>query len=788
MGRVEASLRALIEQAWSARYREPQRLRALGAALVAAAPAGSVAQAWGAWHLALGLRAAGEKDAGAAALAQAESGFAQHAYAPGQRVCRALRALPLVAEGRGAEAEELTGELGDWPQGPASDVLGAYAAQFALFARAMARSAAGRWDDALRDRYAAVQHARATGDDGAIANALAELASVQADLSNAEDALALATEAEHHGERAGRTAAWLQAAFNRLAALLTLQRLAEAASVADTLLPHVEQMHPRNREPAWILLARARLHAGDAAQAQRLLDRSVQDRVVGMQAEWTIAQAELHLQRGGEPALRAARDLCEAFLTQPVEGQRATGPDDLLLLHRVAALAHERLGDPAGALRHARAEQVLAGQVIGRAARARRVALDIEHQLSQERSQRQEAQRRQHASEAERERLDALNAALGEANAAKTRFLAAASHDLRQPVQALALNMAALELEAVTPAQGQLVQRMGRSLQALTQMFDVLLDISRLDAGIVPVALQPVSLRALLVRLRDDVAATAALRGLQVRLRLPAGLAACMTLSDPVLLERCLRNLLDNAVKYTPQGELLLALRARAGGWQLEVWDTGIGMTPDVQAKAFDEFYQADNPARDRARGLGLGLAIVQRLARLLGHGLHLQSRPGHGTRVALQLPRLDEPAAQALPAAAPQEAADGPLRVAVVDDDAEVRDSLSALLQRWGHMVLAGADEVDVLQAWRASGGAPVQAVLTDLRLRGGRDGLAVVSALRAAWGPELPALVITGDVAPDRLQLLRDSGLAWLPKPVMPMRLRGWLQQATQRQLPQA
>jgi CheY-like chemotaxis protein len=117
---------------------------------------------------------------------------------------------------------------------------------------------------------------------------------------------------------------------------------------------------------------------------------------------------------------------------------------------------------------------------------------------------------------------------------------------------------------------------------------------------------------------------------------------------------------------------------------------------------------------------------------------------------------------------------------VAVVDDDAEVRDSLGALLQRWGHEVLAGADDAAVLQAWQAGGCQPVQALITDLRLRGSLDGLQVVSALRRAWRLDLPALVITGDVAPERLQLLRDSGLAWLPKPVMPMRLRGWLNQA--------
>jgi signal transduction histidine kinase/CheY-like chemotaxis protein len=789
MGRVDTALRALIEQAWATRYRQPQRLHVLGAALTEAAPPHSVAWAWGAFHQALGLRAAGDKAAEAHAAAQAEAAFALHGDAAGQRVCRVLAALPLLPQGQGAQAEALIGDLGDWPAGPAASVLEAHAAQFSLFARAHARSVAGRWDDSLRDRYAALQQARATGDDGAIAHALADLASAQADLFNADDALALATEAEQRGEAAGRTAAWLQAAFNRLAALQALERHEEAAAAAERLLPDVDALHERNRESALLLLARARLHGGDAAQAQQLLDRSVQVREVGMRAEWTLVQAELWLHQGHHQGLQAARDLCEAFLAEPADGRRADSPDDLRQLHRAAAQAHEQLGDTASALRHVRVEQALTAQVNSRAARAQRLALDIQHQLSQERWQREQAQQRQQASEAERARLDEVNSALEAANLAKTRFLAAASHDLRQPVQALALNMAALEQEDVTPAQGQLVQRMGRSLQALGQMFDVLLDISRLDAGIVPVAAQPLDLRPLLLRLHDEVSATAAARGLQLRLHLPRRMAAAsaplLTQTDPVLLERCLRNLLDNALKYTPQGTVLLALRPaqRGSAWGLQVWDTGIGMTPEVQARVFDEFYQAHNPERDRARGLGLGLAIVQRLAQLLGHGLELRSRAGRGTRLQLTLPR----AAAASVAAAAQASSIAPaapcMCLVVMDDDADVREGLVAVLERWGHTVVSGADHLAVLQHWREGGRPMVQAIVSDLRLRGSLTGVQAVAALRQAWSDRrtaalpVPALVITGDVAPERLQLLRDSGLPWLPKPVMPMRLRSWL-----------
>lgn len=332
---------------------------------------------------------------------------------------------------------------------------------------------------------------------------------------------------------------------------------------------------------------------------------------------------------------------------------------------------------------------------------------------------------------------------------------------------------------------------MGRSLQALGRMFDVLLDISRLDAGAMPVAAQPMPLRPLLQRLHDELAGVAAARGLMLRLWLPAhGRDRCTTCTDPVPLERCLRNLLDNAIKYTRRGGVLLALRPRrAGGapsvqygrgvhWQVQVLDTGIGMTPEVLARAFDEFYQADNPERDRARGLGLGLPIVQRLVRLMGHELAWHSEAGRGTRAVLTLPALEATDAAAPPLPAPPPAAAGSC-VAVLDDDAEVREGLQAVLERWGHTVLAAADDEALVRSWRACGSPRMHAIVTDLRLRGTLTGVAAVAALRRAWAADVPALVITGDVAADRLQLLRASGLPWLPKPVMPMRLRTWLTQ---------
>ena len=223
----------------------------------------------------------------------------------------------------------------------------------------------------------------------------------------------------------------------------------------------------------------------------------------------------------------------------------------------------------------------------------------------------------------------------------------------------------------------------------------------------------------------------------------------------------------------------MLALRPPGhpgGPWRVQVADTGIGMSPAVQQQVFEEFFQAANPERDRSRGLGLGLAIVQRVATLLALPVGLRSRPGRGSHFWLDLPRHDAPAAAPGPSAA--RAGDAPaLRLAVVDDDADVRDALVALLERWGHTVHAAADAPALLAQVAAAGGAAPQAVISDLRLAGGGDGVAAVAALRAAYGAGLPALLITGDVAPERLQRMRDSGLPWLAKPVMPMRLRAWL-----------
>ena len=765
----------LIDQAWAQHYRDPARLVALGTAIVNGGVPGSALVGHGWVQVAWGLRFRSDPEGAAQALQRADELAVRTGDAALAATVWDLQAQVAAGERRHAEARALLARSAAVPRAQRS----AWERLRHHQQRALLHDSQGERDDALRARYDAVAAARETGDPAPLALTLGLLCGAQVDGYNLEEAEALGAQALALAEQCGAFNAWTLAALNRLNALVALGRGAEGLALVQRLQADEPRMNARAAEQRCVIYADVHLQAGDGPQAQTWLDRSVQLRSLGSDSRlsWTTVQVHTWLAAGRADR---ARGLAEAWLADPQHGtDPASVPSELLRLLQGAGQACEAVGDLAAALRHQRRAFQVHEQLVGRSARARRLALEIEHQLERERWDREQAQQRQRSAEAEGRRLDALNRALAEANAAKTRFLAAASHDLRQPVQALAMFMAALQREPLAPGPQQLLERMARSLDALTSLFDALLDVSRLDAGAVPVAAQPLALAPLLQRLADEHEPLAAARGLQLRLHLPAAARAAHAHTDPLLLERCLRNLLDNALKYTERGGVVLALRpAGAGGgpWRVQVADTGIGMPPAVQQQVFEEFFQAANPERDRRRGLGLGLAIVQRVAALLALPVGLRSRPGRGSHFWLDLPWHDAPAVTPSPAAA--RAGDAPaLRLAVVDDDADVRDALVALLERWGHTVHAAADAAALCAQVAAAGGAAPQAVISDLRLAGADDGVAAVAALRAAYGAGLPALLITGDLAPERLQHLRDSGLPWLAKPVMPMRLRAWL-----------
>ena len=652
----------------------------------------------------------------------------------------------------------------------------------------------GDFDEALRWHYRNLRVARASGDAAAEAMALGSLGGLQLSLQNKDDAAELLDSAWRVLGDAGQawTNTWSVVAMNRLMVLAALERLEEAVPLAQAILEREPAMPPEPRAKRKMLLASVFSLAGQSDRAQGLLDEGLAPYEANAPppVEWVWAQARLWN--------RAHRHadvvrICVAHRQAETRGElgAADMPEDLVRLHNEATIAHEALGDHAAALASQRALIVAERELVSAAARARRTTLQIQYELDSAQRDRDEARRREQTSALEQARLGELNNALRAANEAKTRFLAAASHDLRQPVQALTMYMAALKLEGESQQRHGLMHRMEQSLHALSSMFDVLLDVSRLDAGMVKVHRGVVRIDELLTRLVDEHLLRADERRLKLRLRLPLAIHSPASHSDAVLLERCLRNLIDNALKYTVRGGVVVRLRAvpasvngiaddladdSAMGWRIEVRDTGPGLAPELHEQVFEEFFQVGNEERDRAKGLGLGLAIVRRTTGLLGHRLSLSSRPGRGSCFGIELPRVELPAPGGRPAG-PTDAAQRALAVFVIDDDGQVRDSLAALLERWGHRVMQGASADDVLRAWQHSGRPMVHAAIVDLRLRGGATGLEMIRQLRRELRPELPALVITGDIAPRRLQQLSDAAQDWLPKPLAPMRLRSWL-----------
>jgi signal transduction histidine kinase/CheY-like chemotaxis protein len=357
------------------------------------------------------------------------------------------------------------------------------------------------------------------------------------------------------------------------------------------------------------------------------------------------------------------------------------------------------------------------------------------------------------------------------ANREKSRFLAAASHDLRQPVHALSLLAAAAEQAADDAERRRIVAHMAGSVASLSALFDSLLEISRLEAGILEPELTTVSLRDVLVRLAAELAPEAEARGLRLRVRA----RELSVRADRILLERLLRNLLANALAYTERGGILLAARPRQDRVRIEVWDSGIGIAPEQLAHVFEPFFQIGNPERDRKKGVGLGLSIVERLAALLEARVHVTSRLGHGSRFAVELPLVrsrprDE--AKPEPAVDHDEAALVGAVVVVIDDEADVLGAVETLLRQAGCRVIA-VDSARRAEELLAAAHLTPDAVLSDLRLSSNETGLSAIAFLRSHYGPGLPAALITGDTAAERLVEVSESGLPTLHKPVRPHEL---------------
>ena len=377
----------------------------------------------------------------------------------------------------------------------------------------------------------------------------------------------------------------------------------------------------------------------------------------------------------------------------------------------------------------------------------------------------------------------AADAARGEAeiaNRAKTQFFAAASHDLRQPLHAMGLFAEALRQRANDPEVSQLVGSINESVDALEGLFSELLDITRIDAGGVDVHPVHFEFGELLRKLRLHFELTAFEKGLALRLR---G-ASRVIHADPLLVERILRNLVSNAIRYTEDGTVLVACRARGDRMLVQVWDSGAGIAPEQQLRIFEEFYQvapgAGLAAHER-KGLGLGLATVQRLARLMGAPLTVRSVPGRGSMFQLELPagRLARSLGPSMSGRkAPALTLDGRL-IVVVEDEPAVRAGLQALLTGWG-AGLAAFDSVAAAAAWApaaAAQGVRPDLFIVDYRLEEGRDGLEALALLRASFGRKVPAIMVTGSTMSGFEREAQANDFHLLVKPVLPNKLRAMI-----------
>jgi CheY-like chemotaxis protein/anti-sigma regulatory factor (Ser/Thr protein kinase) len=355
------------------------------------------------------------------------------------------------------------------------------------------------------------------------------------------------------------------------------------------------------------------------------------------------------------------------------------------------------------------------------------------------------------------------------ADRAKSVFLAAASHDLRQPIHAMGLFLTALRSMAQAPAVPaeeitDICRRMQASLDSLGQLLNMLLDVSRLDANAVQIVREPTDLAAVLHELGQAFQPLVREKGLQLRVA-PTDL---WVHTDPTVLRRILTNLLSNAVRYTPRGRVLLGCRRRGSEVEIQVWDSGIGIAPEQREAIFEEFYQIGQSTAQHheAHGLGLGLPIVKRSAHLLQAPLDLCSEPGRGSMFCIRLPRCQAPERAPLPEPALHATAHG-LGVLVIDDDAQVLGAMQRVLSVWGHRAFcaASADEAVVLAITHPD---QIHLLLSDYRLGHSVTAVDAIRAVQACLPQPVPTYILTGDTSPQRIHEASLLGFPILHKPV--------------------
>ena len=372
---------------------------------------------------------------------------------------------------------------------------------------------------------------------------------------------------------------------------------------------------------------------------------------------------------------------------------------------------------------------------------------------------------------------------LAVANTAMSRFLAVASHDLRQPMHALGLFVAQLKEATSAVERERLLKKVEASSEAMSALLDALLDISKLDAGTMTAHPVTFDVQSLLDGVDHAFSVQAQAKGLRLRIR-PSPLR---TETDLLLLGRIVDNLVANAVRYTSDGGVLVACRRRANRARIEVWDTGAGIPAAEIGRIFDEFYQAETPAVGQAQaiGLGLGLAIVERLSRLLDVEVAVRSVQGRGSLFTVSVPLADAGAVPALQHDARSSMRFDGLLAVIVDDERDAREALAGLLRQWGWRVLAARSGDQALAALGGETARP-DVVIADYRLEGDELGTQVIARVRAARGVTIPAIIVSGEIAVAATQPQDGARLHWLHKPLHAAKLRALLQHLRSQEEP--
>lgn len=367
--------------------------------------------------------------------------------------------------------------------------------------------------------------------------------------------------------------------------------------------------------------------------------------------------------------------------------------------------------------------------------------------------------------------LEAARVEAEQANRAKTQFFAAASHDLRQPLHAMGLFASALAEKIRYPEVASIVASINASVHALESLFNELLDISKLDSGAIKPKLSGFAIQDVLSRLRAEFTAEAASKNIALQV----SEAPHVIHSDAVLLERIVRNLLSNAIRYTQTGSVSLELSRHGEQLHVAVRDTGIGIPAEHQQRIFEEFFQVGNPGRTSKKGLGLGLSIVQRMSELLGYKMHVESVAGQGSVFSFEVPigKMQTLAAVKINRVAPSRTDLSGKFIVVIDDEDAIVDGMKALLTGWGATVFGSTTGDDVVAAVHESGQLP-DLLIVDYRLGNSENGIEVAQRLRQELDPEIPAILVTGSTTGDLSDQARANRFEFLLKPVLPDHLR--------------